>query len=65
MYIQKSYVMKYINLLKEEKIIKIQTVAKVYFNFWNKHLDFLILMEKNNLLYMVLQKYNQYLPDNS
>jgi len=61
MYIQKLCD-EYINLLKEEKILKIQTVAKVYFDFWNKHLNFLILIEKNNLWYMVLQKYNQYLP---
>jgi AcrR family transcriptional regulator len=61
MYIQKLCD-EYTNLLKEEKRLKIQIVAKVYFAFWNKHLDFLILMEKNDLLYMVLQKYNQYLP---
>ena len=61
MYIQKLFG-EYVNLLKEEKILKISTVAKVYFTFWSKHLDFLILMENNNLLYMLLQKYNQYLP---
>lgn len=52
----------YIKLLYEEDTLKIYNVAKVYFTFWNKHLDFLILMEKNDLLYMLLQKYNKYLP---
>lgn len=61
MYIQKLFD-EYVNLLKEVKILKLPTVAKVYFDFWNEHLDFLILMEQNNLLYMLLQKYNQYLP---
>lgn len=29
----------YVNLLKEEKILKIYNVAKIYFDFWYKHLD--------------------------
>lgn len=61
MYIQKLCD-EYVSLLKEEKILKLPNVSKVYFNFWNNHLNFLILMEKNNLLSMLLQKYNQYLP---
>ena len=61
MYIKKLCC-EYKKLLKEEKILKVHNVAKVYFTFWNKYLKFLILMEKNNLLYMILQKYNEYLP---
>ena len=61
LYIQKLC-SEYIELLEEEKTITVYNIAKVYFTFWNRHLDFLILMEKNNLLYMILQKYNQYLP---
>ena len=61
LYIQKLC-SEYIDSLGDEKILKAYNIAKVYFTFWNKHLEFLILMEKNNLLYMILQKYNEYLP---
>ena len=61
MYIQRL-VGEYIDLLKEEELLTIHNGAKVYFTFWGKHLDFLILMEKNNLLHLLLQRYNQYLP---
>lgn len=61
LYIQKL-ISEYIELLGQEDTLKIYNVARVYFTFWNKHLDFLILMEKNNLLYMLLEKYNKYLP---
>lgn len=60
-YIQKLFG-EYVRLLKEEKVLKMHAVARVYFVFWYKHLDFLSLMEQNNLLFMLLQKYNQYLP---
>lgn len=61
MYIQ-SLVSEYINLLKEVELLTIHNVAKVYFTFWRRHLDFLILMDKNNLLHLLLQRYNQHLP---
>ncbi|MBC2582384.1 TetR/AcrR family transcriptional regulator [Clostridium sp. DJ247] len=61
LYIQKLC-SEYIESLREEKTLKVYNIAKVYFTFWNKHLNFLIVMEKNDLLYMILQKYNQYLP---
>ncbi|KHD37527.1 AcrR family transcriptional regulator [Clostridium acetobutylicum] len=60
MYI-KGLIDEYINLLKNE-YLTIHNGAKVYFTFWSKHLDFLILMEKNNLLHLLLQRFNQYLP---
>lgn len=61
MYIQ-ELCCEYKKLLQEEIILKVHNVAKVYFTFWNKHLEFLAIMEKNNLLFMILQKYNKYLP---
>lgn len=62
MYIKKLF-SEYVDLLKQEKIINVMNVGKVYFNFWNNHLDFLILMEKNDLLYMLLQRFSEYLPE--
>jgi Transcriptional regulator len=58
----KNLCIEYIKLLKEEETLNISNVAKVYFTFWGKHLKFLTLMEKNDLLYVLLQKYNHYLP---
>lgn len=61
LYIQKL-VVQYIRLLKKEKVLNVYNGARVFFNFWKKYIDFLILMDKNNLLYMILQKYSSYLP---
>ncbi|AGK95507.1 TetR/AcrR family transcriptional regulator [Clostridium pasteurianum] len=62
LYIEKLFV-EYAELLKKEKILKTHDIAKIYFTFWKKHIDFINVMEKNNLLYMILQKYNEHLPD--
>lgn len=61
LYIQKL-VVQYIRLLKKEKVLNVYNGARVFFNFWKGHIDFLTLMDKNNLLYMILQKYSSYLP---
>jgi len=61
LYIQKL-VVQYIRLLKKEEVLNVYNGARVFFDFWKSHIDFLILMDKNNLLYMILQKYSNYLP---
>lgn len=50
----------YISLLLEQKEYSFRTLALVYFTFWESHKDFLLILEKNELLYLLLQKYNQY-----
>ncbi|WP_025689719.1 TetR-like C-terminal domain-containing protein [Paenibacillus zanthoxyli] len=52
----------YIERLQAEQTLTVYNVAKVYFTFWEKHMDFLARLEKNDLLHLLLQKYNQYLP---
>jgi len=52
----------YIKLLSQEKDLSIYNVAKIYFEFWNNHIDFLKSLEKNNLLVFLLKKYDEYLP---
>lgn len=55
-------VIQYIKLLRKEKILDVRNAAKVFFTFWKKHINFIISMDKNDLLYIVLQKYSYYLP---
>lgn len=50
----------YISLLLEQKEYGFRTLSFVYFTFWESHKDFLFILEKNALLYLLLQKYNQY-----
>lgn len=52
----------YIELLKQEKTLFLPNITRVFFTFCTSHLDFLRLLEKNNLLYMLLEKLNEYLP---
>lgn len=52
----------YITLLSQEKELSIHNVARIYFEFWNNHIDFLKSLEKNNLLVFLLKKYDEYLP---
>lgn len=62
LYIEKLFV-EYAEMLKKEKILKTHDIAKVYFTFWNNHIDFVTIMKRNNLLYLLLEKYNEHLPD--
>lgn len=61
LYIQ-VLVAKYTKLLEKEEMLNVYNAAKIFFTFWQKHIDFVILMDKNNLLYMILQEYSRYLP---
>lgn len=61
LYIEKL-IIEYIHLLKKEEILDVYNMAKVFFTFGKSHMDFVILMDKNNLLYLILQKYMEKLP---
>lgn len=52
----------YISDLREVAQPSAFNVMRVYFSFWKKHLDFLRLLEKNRLLYLVFEKHNEALP---
>lgn len=52
----------YIELLKEEENLSLPNITRVFFSFWSNHLDFLLLLEKNNLLHFLLEKLNESLP---
>jgi AcrR family transcriptional regulator len=52
----------YILRLRRVNDFSMHNVVKVYFTFWEEHLDFLKLLEKNQLLFLVFEKYNEFLP---
>lgn len=53
----------YIESLKKEENLSLPNITKVFFTFCLNHMDFLQLVEKNNLLYLFLEKLNENLPN--
>ncbi|SHJ22383.1 transcriptional regulator, TetR family [Clostridium cavendishii DSM 21758] len=52
----------YIDCLRQATDLTMHNVIQVYFEFWQKHLDFLELLKKNELLFLLFEKYNEFLP---
>lgn len=50
-------------MLKEAQICDIYEHIPCYFRFWNEHMEFLQLLEKNNLLFFILKKYDVLMPE--
>lgn len=53
----------YREMLRHAHVQNIYEHIPLYFGFWQEHLEFLQLLEQNNLLAYVLQKYNVLLPE--
>lgn len=53
----------YISCLRNETNLSLPNIACVYFKFWQEHLSFLEILQKNNLFYLLPDKYNEYLPE--
>ena len=62
-YIMHKLCDRYIALLLEQESYMFRTMAFVYFTFWETHKEFLLILEKNELMFLLLQKYNQYFPE--
>lgn len=52
----------YIAHFKDETDLSLSNVTKVYFSFWRKHIEFLNILNKNHLLFFLLERYNEFLP---
>lgn len=52
----------YIHMLLEAGELNNFLVKKMYFEFWQKHFDFALLLKRNNLLIYILKMYDAYLP---
>jgi AcrR family transcriptional regulator len=53
----------YIENLRKEKTLDTFTISKVYFEFCLKHIDFLRLLDKSNMLVYILTAFEKYLPE--
>jgi len=62
-YLIQKLCVKYIDLLLEQSDLSFSNIALVFFNFCEANKDFLFIMHKNDLLFYLLQKFNQYLPE--
>lgn len=52
----------YLRDLFEEPQLTIYSVARLFFEFWKDHLDFLLTISRNHLESFLLYKFNKYLP---
>lgn len=40
-----------------------EDIVLMHFTFWRAHLDFLAMLARNGMIYLVLQKYNEYIAE--
>lgn len=52
----------YIKLLNSSNFFDVHQSALVYFEFWSNNIAFLKLLQKNDLLHFILNKYDELLP---
>ncbi|MBV4422097.1 TetR/AcrR family transcriptional regulator [Clostridium tyrobutyricum] len=52
----------YILYFSNEHDLSYKNIVHIYFEFWKDHIDFLSALNKSNLLYLMLQKFNEHLP---
>lgn len=52
----------YMERLNDETDLSLSHITKVYFSFWQKHIEFLRILDKNHMLFFLLEKYNEFLP---
>ncbi len=61
-YVEQLFV-EYSSMLKDAQIQNIVEHIPLYFSFWKSHEDFLQVLSKNDLLFLILKKYDQIFPD--
>lgn len=52
----------YLSNLGKVPDFTVYSISKIYFEFWEGHLDFLLIIIQNHLQSFLLGKYNEYLP---
>jgi AcrR family transcriptional regulator len=52
----------FVALLSRNSALNNYMIAKTYFEFWEQHKEFLVLLNENNLMINILKKYDEYLP---
>lgn len=58
----KEKVMDYIRECKNINDFSLPNISRVYFDFWKENLNFAQVLKKNDLLFLLIQEYNRYLP---
>lgn len=53
----------YFSVLFSNQNISIYNITKMYFEFWTRHIHFLTAINNNNLQVLLLNSYNQYMPE--
>jgi AcrR family transcriptional regulator len=53
----------YIAFLHQEADLLLPNITKAFFRFWLKHIDFLQILKKNNLLSLLLETLNKFIPE--
>lgn len=55
--------LQYFELFKEQEDISLVNVANVFFSFWQKYKEFLLMLYGQNLIHIVLFGFNELLPN--
>ncbi len=53
----------YFSVLFSHQNLSIYSITKMYFEFWARHIHFLTAIYNNNLQVLLLNSYNQYMPE--
>lgn len=58
-----SLCQQYFELFKEEEDLSLSNVANIFFSFWKDYRCFLLILYKQNLIYILLFQFNRLLPE--
>lgn len=52
----------YIACFQKDKHYTWDQIVETFFAFWEKHIDFLLILQRNHMFYYLLEEFNQALP---
>ncbi len=52
----------YITYFEKDKHYLLKHIIEIFFIFWEKHIDFLLVLQRNHLFYYLLEELNNVLP---
>ena len=52
----------YIAFLQKDKLYMLEQIVEAFFIFWEKNIDFLLLLQRNHMFYYLLEELNEMLP---
>lgn len=57
-----SMIQDYLDELPEEDEVSTYTLALIYFKFWKKEIEFIRILQRNNLFHILLREFDDFVP---